>query len=405
MSEDSNAANNATSRSVGAQVAERKLLVAPAGLQPRPRPAGGGVAQVLPPLRILYRLASRYFGILMLVAILVAGLVTLRNGGTVLMGQQIRNALTLGAIYALVAIGYTMVYGIIELINFAHGDAFTLSGFYAMIIASGSLGPFHIFGLTLGPLTWPNMDKIATGSFGGLILSLAILFLLSMVLAGLTGMAIERVAYRRLRDAPRLAPLITAIGVSFLLEGFMLVTQGPDNVDTHKARWITGEAFNVGGVSIGTKDLFVVGAALLLMFALGAFVTRTRLGKAMRSTAQDRAAALLCGININRTIATTFFIGSALAAAGAIIYSINYGDIKWDLGFRLGIIAFTAAVLGGIGNIVGAGIGGFLIGIIYVFGGYLAGGQWSESLIFAILVLILTFRPVGLFGVDVASRA
>jgi branched-chain amino acid transport system permease protein len=218
-------------------------------------------------------------------------------------------------------------------------------------------------------------------------------------------MAIERVAYRRLRDAPRLAPLITAIGVSFLIEGFMLVFFGPDNVATHKATWITGQAFSLGGISVGWKDIFVVGMALLLMFGLGAFVRTTRLGKAMRSTAQDRAAALLCGININRTISVTFFIGSALAAAAAIIYSINYGDLKWNLGFRLGIIAFTAAVLGGIGNIVGAGIGGFLIGIIYVFGGSLAGGEWSEALIFAVLVLILTFKPVGLFGVDVASRA
>jgi len=246
---------------------------------------------------------------------------------------------------------------------------------------------------------------VATSSFGGLLLALAILFIVSMVLAGLTGMAIERVAYRRLRDAPRVAPLITAIGVSFLLQGIMLVWQGPDNVATHNANWITGQAFDVGGVSIGTKDIFVVAAALIFMFALGAFVTRTRLGKAMRSTAQDRAAALLCGININRTIAVTFFIGSALAAAGAIIYSINYGDINWNLGFHLGIIAFTAAVLGGIGNIVGAGVGGFLIGIIYVFGGSLYGGEWSEALIFAILVIILTFRPVGLFGVDVGTRA
>jgi branched-chain amino acid transport system permease protein len=125
----------------------------------------------------------------------------------------------------------------------------------------------------------------------------------------------------------------------------------------------------------------------------------------MRATAQDRNAALLCGINVNRTISATFFIGSALAAAGAIVYSINYNLIQWNLGYRLGIIAFTAAVLGGIGNIVGAGIGGFLIGIIAVFGGQLAGAQWSDALVFAILVIILTFRPVGLFGVDVANRA
>jgi branched-chain amino acid transport system permease protein len=326
---------------------------------------------------------------MLMIAIALSILLVYTSGGVTLMGQQIKNALVLGAIYSLVAIGYTMVYGIIELINFAHGDVFTLSGFYAVIIAS-SLG----------------LDGLATGhGGGGLILALIIVFPLTMVAAGLTGMAIERVAYRRLRDAPRLAPLITAIGVSFLLEGFMLTKFGADNVPTKKASWITGHAFTMGSVTVNWKDIFVVGVAIVLMFLLGAFVRITRLGKAMRATAQDRNASLLCGINVNRTISATFFIGSALAAAGAIVYSINYNLIQWSLGYRLGIIAFTAAVLGGIGNIVGAGVGGFLIGVIYVFGGQLAGGQWSETLIFAILVIILTFRPVGLFGVDVTNRA
>ena len=372
---------------------EAGLLVSPAGLAPRKRETGGLMRQAIPVVRGVYLLASRYFAAILLSAILISILGVYLGwgqaaGGFTLMGEQVRNALVLGAIYALIAVGYTMVYGIIELINFAHGDVFTLSGFYAILIAG-----------------WLGLDRMATSGIGGLLLALLIIFALTMAAAGLTGMAIERVAYRRLRDAPRLAPLITAIGVSFLLEGFMLVKFGPDNVVTNKANWITGQAFNVGGVSIGTKDIFIVGTALLLMFALGAFVRGTRLGKAMRSTAQDRAAALLCGININRTISVTFFIGSALAAGAAIIYSINYGSIQWSLGFRFGIIAFTAAVLGGIGNIVGAGVGGFLIGMIYVLGGSLVGGEWSESLIFAVLVLILTFKPVGLFGIDVTTRA
>jgi branched-chain amino acid transport system permease protein len=376
-----------------ARGAEAGLLVSPAGLAPRERETGGLIRQAIPVVRGLYLLASRYFAGILLFAILLSILGVYLGwgkaaGGVTLMGEQIRNALVLGAIYALIAVGYTMVYGIIELINFAHGDVFTLSGFYAILIAG-----------------WLGLDTMATSGIGGLLLALLIIFALTMVAAGLTGMAIERVAYRRLRDAPRLAPLITAIGVSFLLEGFMLVKFGPDNFPTHNANWITGQAFNVGGISIGTKDIFIVGIALLLMFALGAFVRVTRLGKAMRSTAQDRAAALLCGININRTISVTFFIGSALAAGAAIIYSINYGSIQWSLGFRFGIIAFTAAVLGGIGNIVGAGVGGFLIGMIYVLGGSLVGGEWSESLIFAVLVLILTFKPVGLFGIDVTTRA
>ncbi|HEY8674422.1 MAG TPA: branched-chain amino acid ABC transporter permease [Candidatus Dormibacteraeota bacterium] len=352
------------------------------------RGALGGVRSLVTPLRSLNGFVSHRFPLILLAGVVLSAIGVYRQGGATLMGEQLRNAIVLGAIYALVAIGYTMVYGIIELINFAHGDVFTLSGFYAVIIAG-----------------WLGLDGLATSGLGGLLLALLILFPLTMVAAGLTGMAIERVAYRRLRDAPRVSPLITAIGVSFLLEGFMLWKFGPANVPTHKANWIASHLFTIGGVSIAWKDLFVVGMALFLMFALGAFVRGTRLGKAMRATAQDRSAALICGININRTISVTFFIGSALAAAAAIIYSINYGTIQWSNGYRLGIIAFTAAVLGGIGNIVGAGVGGFLIGMIYVFGGSLAGGEWSESLIFALLVIILTFRPVGLFGVDVTTRA
>ncbi len=373
---------------VGATRSGSAMLVAQDGLAPRQVQAGGLVGAIGPLVRLLHGLISRYFAVVLLLMIALAIVLTGVQHGYTLMGEQVKNALVLGAIYALVAIGYTMVYGIIELINFAHGDVFTASGFYAVGIA----GVFHL-------------DSLATGSFGGLLLALAIVFPLSMIAAGITGVVIEFVAYRRLRDAPRLAPLITAIGVSFLIEGILLVVEGPDNVTTHQASWINGEAFTIAGVSVGYTDLFVIGMALVLMFALGAFVRRTRLGKAMRSTAQDRTAALLCGININRTISATFFIGSALAAAAAIIYSINYGVLKWNIGFHLGIIAFTAAVLGGIGNIVGAGVGGFLIGIIYVFGGSLFGGEWSEALIFAVLVLILTFRPVGLFGVEVTTRA
>jgi branched-chain amino acid transport system permease protein len=363
-------------------------LVAPEGLASRGRDTGGFVRTVGSPLRTLYGVVSGNFPLILLAALVLSAVGVYHQGGATLLGDQLRNALVLGAIYALVAIGYTMVYGIIELINFAHGDVFTLSAFYAITIGG-----------------WLSLDSLATGSLGGLLLTLLVLFPLAMAAAGLTGMAIERVAYRRLRDAPRLAPLITAIGVSFLLEGFMLWKYGPTNIPTHQANWINAHLFTIGGVSVEWKNVFVIGMALILMFALGAFVRGTRLGKAMRATAQDRQAALICGININRTISVTFFIGSALAAAAAIIYGINFGSIQWSLGYRLGIIAFTAAVLGGIGNIVGAGVGGFLIGLIYVFGGSLAGGEWSESLIFALLVIILTFRPVGLFGIDVTTRA
>ena len=348
------------------------------------------LVQTLVALRRLYALIQQYFPWILLGAIAASVVGVYHNGGFTLMGEQIKNALVLGAIYALVAVGYTMVYGIIELINFAHGDVFTLSGFYAYLIAG-------FFGGALGSL--------ATGGGLGLLAALVILFPITMVFAGLTGMVIERVAYRRLRDAPRVAPLITAIGASFFLEGLMLLIFGADNKPTGLSTWITGHAFTLGNITVDWKDLLVVGMAIGLMFALGAFVRITKLGKAMRATAQDRNASLLSGINVNRTISATFFIGSALAAAGAIVYSMYFNLIQWSLGYRLGIIAFTAAVLGGIGNIVGAGIGGFIIGIIYVFGGSLAGGEWSDALIFAILVIILTFRPVGLFGVDVTTRA
>jgi branched-chain amino acid transport system permease protein len=344
-------------------------------------------------LQHLNALASQAFPVV-LIAILVGMLllVAARDGGTAA-AAQLRNGLSIGAIYALIAVGYTMVYGIIELINFAHGDLFTLSAFYAVLFARGS-----------GYLGF-NLDKLATDSTAGFFAVLALLLVTTMLAAGITGVLIERVAYRRLRNAPRLAPLITAIGVSFLLEGVMFADFGSANVRTGKENWIRGDAFTIGDVSVSWKDIFVIVTAIGLMFLLQAFVRYTRLGKAMRATAQDRDAALLTGININRTIAATFFIGSALAAAGAIIFSIKDDIIVWNLGFRFGVIAFTCAVLGGIGNIVGAGLGGFLIGLIAVFGGQLVGSAWDKVIIFAMLIIVLTFRPVGLLGMRVADRA
>jgi branched-chain amino acid transport system permease protein len=235
-----------------------------------------------------------------------------------------------------------------------------------------------------------DMENLATSNLGGLVAALVIIFSLTMLVTGLTGVVIERVAYRRLRNAPRLAPLITAIGMSFLLEGIMFVFYGSGNYPARKDGWITGTAFTVGSVHVAWPQLFVIAVAVVMMVTLQMFVRYTRMGKAMRATAQDRDAALLSGININRTISVTFFIGSAL---------------QWNLGFRFGIIAFTAAVLGGIGNILGAGLGGFLIGIIYVFGSDLIGGAWGNSIIFAMLILVLTLRPSGLLGMRVPDRA
>jgi len=337
--------------------------------------------------------ASRVFPVVIIAVLLfLVAMVALRSGGTTAVAE-LRNGLTIGAVYALIAVGYTMVYGIIELINFAHGDVFTLSAFYAIFITQ------------LGTAVGLDLNKWAISGPVGFFGAILILLPLTMIAAGLTGMLIERVAYRRLRNAPRLAPLITAIGVSFIIEGFLFATQGAANVRTGKAEWLTGNAVTIAGAIFSWRDVFVVMAALVLMFLLQAFVRYARLGKAMRATAQDRDAALLAGININRTISATFFIGSALAAAGAIVYSVKDDIVVWNLGFRFGIIAFTCAVLGGIGNIVGAGVGAFLIGLIQVFGGQLIGSAWDNAIIFAMLIIVLVFRPVGLLGMRVPDRA
>lgn len=290
-----------------------------------------------------------------------------------------------GAIYALVAIGYTMVYGIIELINFAHGDVFTTG-------AALSVPILGAFGLKEG------------GPFG-LVTAAALLgaFLIVMVATGLLNVVIERVAYRPLRNAPRLAPLITAVGVSFALEGILVLWIG--NSTVHYPDILPSSRLSLGGgVSIGFKDLFAVLVAAVLMLALSLFVSKTKLGKAMRATAQDRDAAQLMGIDINQTIAATFFIGAALAGAGGIVFGLYYNTIEFNLGFSTGLFAFTAAVFGGIGNIQGAALGGLLIGLVRAFSdGYLR-SEWTDVWIFAILILVLVFRPTGLLGMRVPEK-
>jgi branched-chain amino acid transport system permease protein len=277
-----------------------------------------------------------------------------------------------------------MVYGIIELINFAHGDIFTIGGFMGLALIG-------VFGLQHAPLAL-------------LIPGVIVVFLVAMSLNGLLGVAIERVAYRPLRNAPRLAPLITAVGISFILEGILFLLVGPNEVSYPNL--LPKGSVNLGFASVGVGNLVIIVIALGLMIALSQFIRRTRIGRAMRATAQDRDAARLMGININRTIAITFFIGSALAAAGGLIYGFDYQTISFGLGFRNGLVAFTAAVFGGIGNVVGAALGGFIIGIIIDFvGGYFQGGQqWSDVVVFSILILVLVFRPTGLLGMRVPEK-
>ena len=362
-------------------------------------------AAVLPRAAIGSRLpalrdAAFPVGLVLLFVLLV--LLSVARNGAVGTGTEIVIGLQLGATYALIAVGYTMVYGIIELINFAHGDVFTLSGFYAIFIVMAS----DRIGLPI--------DGLATQhGIGGIIAAFVILLPLTMLAAGITGVLIERLAYRRLRNSPRLAALITAIGMSFLLEGIMFAFFIPPgnnlggNYPTNLDNWISGTAFTIAGVGIPWKDLFVIVVAAFLMVSVQRYINVSKLGKAMRASAQDRDAAQICGININRTIAATFFIGSALAAAAGVVYVTHYHVTQWNLGYRIGIIAFTAAVLGGIGNIVGAGVGGFVIGLIEAFSAAVLpnGGAWSDPIIFALLILILTLRPTGLLGLQVPNRA
>jgi branched-chain amino acid transport system permease protein len=291
-----------------------------------------------------------------------------------------------GAIYALVALGYTMVYGIIELINFAHGDVFTLSAYIgAALIAffSTSESAFSV----------------------GNVIALLVVFPVVMLIMGVINVGIERVAYRPLRNAPRLAPLITAIGMSFTLEGVMFVWHGPATVHVpnllpHGPGWET----YIGGVFIGFKDVFVVVAAAVLVALLAVFINRSKLGKAMRATAQDRDASQLMGIDINRTIAATFFIGALLAGAGGIIWGLYFNTVTYNLGFRTGLIAFTSAVFGGIGNIPGAALGGLVIGLVAAFSDNYIGPKWTQVVVFGILIAVLVFRPTGLLGMRVPEK-
>jgi branched-chain amino acid transport system permease protein len=326
--------------------------------------------------------------LLAVLAILIIGVALgprVASAGPTFFVQILTYGFSDGAIYALVAIGYTMVYGIIELINFAHGDVFTLG-------AAVSIPILGAFGL-------------AEGNSLGLLSVLALLavFAITMVLIGALNVAIERIAYRPLRNAPRLAPLITAVGVSFILEGIMALWIG--NSTVHYPDILPSTRYSLGGgASVGFKDIFVVVVAVILVAALTAFIGRTTLGTAMRATAQDKEAAQLMGIDINRTIAATFFIGAALAGAGGIIFGLYYNNINFQLGFSAGLFAFTAAVFGGIGNIQGAALGGLIIGLVRAFSdGYLR-SEWTDVWIFAILILVLVFRPTGLLGMRVPEK-
>jgi branched-chain amino acid transport system permease protein len=291
--------------------------------------------------------------------------------------------LTLGLVYGLVALGYSLVYGILELINFAHGDVFMLGSWVSLSVAA------HQIGLTE-----------STSGFK-VVWGLALTLLAAMAFCGILNATIERVAYRPLRNAPRLAPLITAIGMSFILQDVGLNRLGPAPVSVPNIL-PTGTVFTIGGNHYRWASLIVAVSTLPVLFLLVWLVQRTRQGKAMRATAQDQEAAAMMGINVNRTISFTFLIAGALAGVAGLLYALYSTNIQYDQGFSLGLIAFTAAVLGGIGNLPGAVLGAICIGLIQQFNEGLtwhAGtSQWTQSIVFAILILILVFRPEGLLG-------
>jgi branched-chain amino acid transport system permease protein len=295
--------------------------------------------------------------------------------------DDVKTGISNGTIWALIALGYTLVYGIIELINFAHGEVFMIGSFVAVSI-------------------WTWLGISAGSSVIVIILGIAGVLIVSMLASGSLNVMIERVAYRPLRNAPKLAPLITAIGMSFILQNVGslwhgLPTSVPDLIGSQKI------LFHVLGVDVVRSDVFAVAVTLPLLFALLTFVGQTRYGKAMRATAQDPDAARLMGINVDRTIALTFLIGGLLAGAAGLIYALYNGTVRFNEGFTAGLIAFTAAVMGGIGNLKGAVAGGLIIGVVQSISDDHYGQQWTGAVVFAILILIMVFRPDGLFGEEV----
>ena len=290
--------------------------------------------------------------------------------------QQLVNGLALGAVYALIALGYTMVYGILQLINFAHGEVYMLGAYFGII----SLGVMTSLGLTATTLP----------------LALLVAVVVSVVFCALYGAVIERIAYRPLRNAPKLAPLISAVGVSIILQNVVMLSQGKEYKNLPPL--LPSEGVNVGGANVSPVQILILLTSLLLMGILHLFITRTRLGRAMRATSQDRVMAGLVGINVNQVISVTFMIGSSLAAVAGVLVTLYYGVVHFFMGYLAGIKAFTAAVLGGIGSIPGAMLGGFLLGLIENFGASYISSVYKDVFAFLVLIITLIIRPAGLLG-------
>ena len=301
--------------------------------------------------------------------------------------QQIINGLSLGAIDALLALGFTLVYGILELINFAHFNVFMVASFVAM-------WALELLGLS-------GQSTVLTGF--ALVGALAFAFVVTMMAAGILGVAIERVALRPLRNVRGTAAMITTIRVSYILFNAILLTVGAGSKNFPNpmpvVRW------EIGGAVLQLREVLIWTIALVLMLGLHLFVSRTRLGKAMRATSQDPEAARMMGVDVDRVIVTAFFLGSALAGAAAVIFGLYYNFTSFIIGYTAGLRAFTAAVLGGIGNVPGAMVGGLLIGLVEALGGQIFEVRWTDVIIFSILVLVLVFAPSGLFGRAIPTKS
>jgi branched-chain amino acid transport system permease protein len=293
--------------------------------------------------------------------------------------QQLINGITLGSVYALFALGYTLVYGILLMINFAHSEIFMVGAYCGFWI-----------------LAAPYFLKIFPA------FSLLIAFALATLAAGLVAVAIEKIAYRPLRHAPRLSPLIGAIGVSIFLQNLFMLSVSAQSLPYPESFWIS--QIRINGVVINSLQIFIFALAVSLMLLLQIFIHKTKYGKAMRATAHNHMVAQLMGVNVNSIIALTFFIGGGLGGVAGVLNGLYYGSIKYNMGFLPGIKAFTAAVVGGIGNVKGAMAGGFILGILEAFSAGYISSEYKDVITFAVLMVVLALKPSGLFGEQLPEK-
>jgi len=301
--------------------------------------------------------------------------------------QQVINGLALGMMYALLALGFTMVYGIIELINFSHFSVFMTGTFVGLVVLS-------LLGVTPGSASLTGVPLVGI---------LVVLFAVTMATTGLLGVLIERICLRPVRHVSGTAPMITTIGIAFILINLVLLTWGPQA--QRFPQLLPNWRWTIGGAEVTFKQVVLFAVALILMIGLSHLVRRTTLGKAMRATAQDADAARMMGIDVDRVVVLTFFLGSALAGAGSLFFGLYYGFTGYYIGYTTGLRAFTSAVLGGIGSIPGAVLGGVFIGLTQSLGGQLIGVKWTDVIIFSILIFVMVCRPNGLLGAQTPRRA